>query len=164
MLQPLSSQSAVGRYQALRQQIERECPSRGSGDHFVGNHLEAPPPSPEFSESKIYLGSHIDRDPATADRIYLISARPLGNGTEELFEETFVEAPRTRGLGDWIRGTAPSTLLYHYAFVSHRAAAGHGPTGLAAALGIYDTRTGETLDALTDREAVDRAWKDGVAR
>jgi hypothetical protein len=98
---------------------------------------------PAFARAEIFLGSHVDEDPSTEDRVEVWSYRPYPPGGEEILQEVFVQRQERRGLFS----TRP--VLHHCAFLIRSP----GGACLDAALASIDLDSGEVFRSLNGPEA-----------
>lgn len=116
--------------------------------------LRSPGPSttpfdPSFASADIFMGSHVDNDPNTEDRIEIFSTKPdPAGGGNLLLREQFVE----RQEGGFWPFSRKRTVVHHYASLIRSPGGIH----LEHQLLSFCPTTGEIIDQRDGAEAIDK--------
>lgn len=149
-MQPLDPRTVSSRYgQAVTDLVSRHPDGR-----VLSTSTATQPFDATFPRAEVFMGSHCDADPKTADHVEVWSSRREADGTETILRETFVQRQERPGL--FSRKTDVLNCYVHLLRAP-------GNVFLDAALCTVDLRTGEVLRSLTGEEAAKEAWDLGVA-
>lgn len=143
----IDADRALFRYKRARNAIGTHSP-----DGYVRTtELQFPPLEKSFDEAKIFMGSHIDQNPGTEDRIEIWNSR-RENGHSVIHREVFVESTERIGF------TLKKTPVVH---VFHHLLQAPGNVFIGAALTTIDRTTGKPIRSLVDQAAESRINKIG---
>lgn len=143
----IDADRALFRYKRARNAIGTHSP-----DGYVRTtELQFPPLDKSFGEAKIFMGSHIDQNPRTEDRIEIWNSR-RENGREVIHREVFVESSERIGF------TLKKTPVVH---VFHHVLMAPGNVFVGAALTTLELTTGKPVRSLVDDAAASRIDKIG---
>lgn len=139
------------RYQAAVDQIRHQFPS----GMVTSTGVKTTPFSPQFEEADLYLGSRVDGDPKSEDKVWVMSYHREPTGGETIVDECFTERQERPHLF-----SGKSQVLHAYARTYH------SPGGILqdAALLSLDLKSGEVLRSLTGGEACEAIWDLGLDR
>lgn len=149
-MQPLDPRTVSSRFG----QAVTDLVSRHRDGYVLGTSTATQPFDATFPRAEIFMGSHIDADPKTADHVEVWSSRREADGTETILRETFVQ--RQERPGFFSRKTDVLTCYAHLLRAP-------GNVFLDAALCTIDLKTGAVLRSLTGEDAAKEAWDIGVA-
>lgn len=133
---------AMHRYRTARNTIGKH-----SSDGYVRTtQLGMKPLHSRFEEARIFMGSHIDQNPDTADRVEVWNSR-RENGKELIVQEVFVESKERIG---WSWSKTPVLHVFHHAL--------HAPGNVfvGAAFATIDLTTGKAIRSLDNDEEAAR--------
>lgn len=151
----LSPQSVRTRYSSLCQQIRSQFPSPDGHCVVRATGVKTRPFAPTYEDADLYLGSHVDRDPGSEDRVNVMSYHKEPQGGETILDECFSERQERP---HWYR--SKSQIVHAYARQYHSP----GGTLLDAALLSIDLHSGEVLRNQQGAEALDSIQSLGLDR
>ena len=148
----IQASQATARYRQLAEQMRQQFPRPDGSCVVLSTGVKTQPFNSEYPDADLFLGSHIDSDPKSEDKIHVMSYRPEAQG-ETILEECFTERQERPHF------FSPKTQMLHvYALKFHSP----GGSLLEAALTSVDLRTGEVMRNQTGREACDGIHKLGL--
>lgn len=128
-MQALSPHDILSRYDSLTAQVKGQRGWRVLGSPGP----RTVPYAPEYPETQIFMGSHVDEDPSTEDKVEVWSTR-RENGGEMMVQEHFI----CRNERQWFS----SRPVLHHAAMLIRIPGGHY---LDAVVTSIDLSTGEVI-------------------